>query len=576
MNVAVLDAKVIRSVDPGRTRKIRKAFSASANMQLNKLRAMLRQAVVEYNILGLSGPSNFTFMTPAARLQQFAGFLETAANASLDARWWVHPWIDRATQHGLKSAQAEMGGQEHQPIPTTFESLHQISHDELRGIIGALVQKVMRVAHAATSRGMVPHQAFRELMKPIDGDIRNRLKLLTHLLTVKGHVKGKVAYYRHNGITHVGVNPELRLRKAKHDHALFDKRRKKRDDVDEVSWATAEDDDVCEDCQDMADGGPYSLDEVEDLIPLHALCRCDLVIWNDSQNDSAIQFRCDAFYDDFDPDEERDEHGRWGSGGSEISKIEGLPADANFSDESLRQAIDRGAFEMKATERHSAFIRPGEVYDVMIGANPTTDTVSYLNRKDDKMDSLYDPKLADLKTFDAGTAIEYQMPVLKPGFKDTITPLPDKDIIYRGISADEYEYIQKTGFVKSKGEYNIGEEEKGLTFWSPRTETAETYSNSFAPWQYKATFEKPAYIIAMKKPSADRIMDRSHITMDDEVAVKGSISKSEIVATFIGKPYDSRAGYFELRRLGQSNEYKIGSRGTPTSRLSWSLLEQKK
>lgn len=305
------DKKSVRSFDPGRTRKLHRAFSANATMQLNRLRAMLRQAIVDYNILGLSGPSNFTFMTPAARLNQFAGWLETAANASLDARWWVHPWIDRATQHGLKSAQLELSGSEYQPIPTTFESLHQLAHDELRGIIGALVQKVMRAAHVATNRRMVPHMAYREMVKPIDGDIRNRLNLLAHLLTVKGHVKGKVAYYWHAGVTHVGINPELRFRNLRHDHSFIIDRRKKRDDDDEVNWATAGDDLVCEDCQDMADGGPYALDEVEDLIPLHANCRCDLVIWDGPVSDS-IRFICDGY----DPDEERDPYGKWVSGGS--------------------------------------------------------------------------------------------------------------------------------------------------------------------------------------------------------------------------------------------------------------------
>jgi hypothetical protein len=272
--IEIRDKKSVRSVDPGRTGKIRKAFGADANMRLNQLRASLRQAVVDYNVLGLSGPSNFTFMSQAARLNQFSGWLENAANATLDARWWVHPWIDRATQHGLKMAQTEMNGAEHQPIPTTFESLHQLAHDELRGIIGALVQKVMRTAHRVTARRLVPHMAFRELIKPIDSDIRNRIQLFAHAMTVKGHVHGKVAYYRHRGITHVVVNPELRVPRLRRDYLIRD------DDESEVSWETAGDENVCDDCEDMASGGPYTLDEVEDLIPLHAGCRCDLVIFD--------------------------------------------------------------------------------------------------------------------------------------------------------------------------------------------------------------------------------------------------------------------------------------------------------
>jgi hypothetical protein len=279
--VETQDKKLSRSSDPGQTRNIRKAFSAAADMQLNQLRAMLRQAVVDYNVLGLSGPSNYTFMAPAARINQFAGWLENAANASLDARWWVHPWINKATQHGLKKAQAEMQGVEYQPIPTTFESLHQMAHDELRGIIGTLVQKVMRTAHSAAAKRLVPHQAFRELVKPIDDDIRHRLQLFTQYIIVKGHVHGKVAYYRQHGITHVGVNPELRRpRLIKHDHRVRDAR----GNIPEMGWQTAGDDLVCADCEDMAADSPYSLDEILELIPLHPECRCEAVIWQDSED----------------------------------------------------------------------------------------------------------------------------------------------------------------------------------------------------------------------------------------------------------------------------------------------------
>jgi hypothetical protein len=41
-----------------------------------------------------------------------------------------------------------------------------------------------------------------------------------------------------------------------------------------VNIVTAGDDDVCDECQDISDEGPYSLDEAEGLIPAHPNCRC--------------------------------------------------------------------------------------------------------------------------------------------------------------------------------------------------------------------------------------------------------------------------------------------------------------
>jgi hypothetical protein len=44
-----------------------------------------------------------------------------------------------------------------------------------------------------------------------------------------------------------------------------------------VNVQTAGDDRVCDECDDIAAAGPYSLDEAEDLIPAHPNCRCTFV-----------------------------------------------------------------------------------------------------------------------------------------------------------------------------------------------------------------------------------------------------------------------------------------------------------
>jgi hypothetical protein len=42
----------------------------------------------------------------------------------------------------------------------------------------------------------------------------------------------------------------------------------------EAEWSTADDDAVCDDCQDAADESPYTIDEARGMIPLHPNCRC--------------------------------------------------------------------------------------------------------------------------------------------------------------------------------------------------------------------------------------------------------------------------------------------------------------
>jgi hypothetical protein len=47
--------------------------------------------------------------------------------------------------------------------------------------------------------------------------------------------------------------------------------------AEEVNVQTAGDDRVCDECDELAADGPYSIDEADDLIPAHPNCRCALV-----------------------------------------------------------------------------------------------------------------------------------------------------------------------------------------------------------------------------------------------------------------------------------------------------------
>jgi hypothetical protein len=74
----------------------------------------------------------------------------------------------------------------------------------------------------------------------------------------------------------------------------------------DVGVITAGDDLVCESCEDIAANGPYDIDEAEDLIPAPVSGRCAFFPWDDKR----------YAHDAFNPEEERDYHGRWGAGGA--------------------------------------------------------------------------------------------------------------------------------------------------------------------------------------------------------------------------------------------------------------------
>lgn len=117
--------------------------------------------------------------------------------------------------------------------------------------------------------------------------------------------------------------------------------------------------------------------------------------------------------------------------------------------------------------------------------------------------------------------------------KDAIQDIPaDPNLAYRGMSWEEWQSIQKTGKIQSKGIYNI--EQEGFTFFGKDPSTALSYTANFAPMQYTLSNKKPGVIIAVDRKNL--IDDDPRIRQDTEMALKGSMPASEIKQVYIIKP----------------------------------------
>lgn len=152
-------------------------------------------------------------------------------------------------------------------------------------------------------------------------------------------------------------------------------------------------------------------------------------------------------------------------------------------------------------------------------------------------DDDYFDKKSDVMHDEKGKAIAYRHNLEPkkevPNYAEDVIPNED-GIIHRGMSHDEYHNILKTGKIESKGRYNIGDQQKGLTYFTTKADSAGSYATSFAPNSKKPTPEKGAYIVSIKRPSEDRI---KHVegTGEHEVGVIGPISSNDIVAVYHGK-----------------------------------------
>jgi hypothetical protein len=271
----------------------------------------------------------------------------------------------------------------------------------------------------------------------------------------------------------------------------------------------------------------------------------------------------------------------WTRGGNR--GIKGLHSDVNIRDHRIHVAMDRGAFDITATPRKASRFDPdAKDYDLTIRSKIPSHIKEIPRsplRPDTGKTDHYDPSLADLKIVDEGTVIERKIPVLKSHLSSDITPLHNEhgksrnDVIYREMSNEEHQHFLKTGKIESHGEHNIGEKQKGLTYWTTDHRTAASYANNFAPWQHQATFEHPAWVIAAKHPQAEHIRNVPG-TAENEVGVSRPIHKDEIVGKWRGDVCSHTSGISELRRVGYSgNNYRGASGVSPSSSVAWSRVE---
>jgi len=145
-----------------------------------------------------------------------------------------------------------------------------------------------------------------------------------------------------------------------------------------------------------------------------------------------------------------------------------------------------------------------------------------------------------------------------------LTSLPQDDsLMYRGMSWEEWQDIQKTGKIKSKGEYNLGPEQVGLTYFTSSVDQAISYSDSFAPQQFKATPDKPAVVVAVKKRAGVKVEG----TDEKEIGIADDISSDEIVSVWEGHVGTTQAGRTEV--ISDFHGVRDGSSRGASNRIFW-------
>jgi len=325
---AIRDAS--RRRDPTGTLAVRQRFWRELEGRLRTLKRLITQAVTERDVLGIGtvsvGSISAAAMQPhdpdaphpgimgpptsGRTVTTFQRWVDAALEQTLLGKGslgaWLEPHVKAAYRLGAERA-GQLAGVTPTYDPDRVEVLQRLAVVELQGIMEVISQKAVR----AVGEGMLTNQRApfigRAINQVVDriGLVRGRM--LTDTFSVRAHAEATLDVFVQANVKKVGLIPEylkpIRL-----------------GDAGEVEVLTAGDDDVCEECEDISDNGPYDLDEARGLIPAHPRCRCAFVPFFDERfadPEDPEWFEEDAaFADNFNEgDHPRDKDGKFASGG---------------------------------------------------------------------------------------------------------------------------------------------------------------------------------------------------------------------------------------------------------------------
>jgi hypothetical protein len=318
-------------VDPTGTLPIAARFSRD----VARREAQLKQWVGDFlrqDHLGLGTPTALNLQiggSAADKIDAWATWFKRAQTEVVLGRdgTWVTPYVLASYARGVVSASRQLGVK---PVGSraSVRAAVKLCQHELDGIADATEQQATRAMAAGISSRAKISTLVRSVGDRIDkiGLVRGRA--LAHSTCTSAHAAASLDVFSANGVRRVSLVVERALSKQRRrlgdatggggPDDFFEQWRREIAksvgvDVDKVKWTetgepdvadlvtraeevegkldklemvevlTADDDLVCQQCQDIADDGPYDIDDARDLIPAHPNCRCAFVPYYDER-----------------------------------------------------------------------------------------------------------------------------------------------------------------------------------------------------------------------------------------------------------------------------------------------------
>ena len=546
--------------DPTGTSTLRSKFWKDMAQRWRKAERLVREAIVTHDILGTK--------------QTVVSMAQGSDKAILFQRWfdnvlqhfvvanrvWLSPYIRDASALAEKRAVTMVGDTSR--TEDFIQTLITITLADLQGVCDATLQQSVRSVGSSLLAHRKPGQIANDItaiMKKV-GEVRSAM-VVNHMV-VKTFAASTLESFRAAGHTHVGTiaetlphthvgdaarkTPQKRHGKtgkfvayAKPSSAKNQRKAERayqllQEETPEVDVMTAEDDLVCVICERISDNGPYEIDHALELIPAHPNCRCVFVVSGQLPMEDENPYHEPAG---------SSKGGEFASGPAEedIDAKYDRATDALYTFDITRKAFATGVWWFKRV------------------ADGVPNGVVSFNILPDKISEDFKPIIGS-----DGDPTGWAVP--NSGQLAANNPVPETgkpETIYRGMSFEEYNSAKISGFITSNFANAPQLLPKDIMFTNnPRM--AQRYASEAAPWPYRATPTRPAYVVAVRYPGVDP-------TSADVAIDKQTIPWSDVTEVYRGDVVSFNRGLVTVNAdltEGPSMPY--------TSKLAWARIYSEK
>lgn len=269
-------------IDPQRMRVERAAFEREIRRRMKALLKAIRYTIVEQNDYALGEPrlglqfnrEAYRFQTDQAKLDTFSTWLQGQIDANLltigkGETPWTAKFIDSAYRKGAVRAwtDAHAGAAALRDVPgysalrgdflrsafsgpemaSKVQFLATRSFNRMEGLTDTMRTQLNTILADGIAQGLGPREVGRRMAKEIEGLTRKRAMVIARTEMAAAHAEGQLDSFEQLGMEELSIQAEI---------------------------LTAGDERVCPQCESLAMGGPYPIEEARGMIPVHPNCRC--------------------------------------------------------------------------------------------------------------------------------------------------------------------------------------------------------------------------------------------------------------------------------------------------------------